>query len=128
MIIGTHILFYTKDADADRAFLKDVLGFPHVDVGHGWLIFKMPPAESAVHPVDKNLVGGPPAEAPGMVHAEVYFMCDDIAKEMRNLRDKGVECAAVQHERWGDRTSFQLPSGSFVGLYQPKHQTAFDLK
>jgi catechol 2,3-dioxygenase-like lactoylglutathione lyase family enzyme len=127
MIIGTHILFYTRDADADRAFLRDVLGFKNVDVGHGWLIFKMPPAEGAVHPAEKDQAGGSP-EAPGMVHSEVYFMCDDIRAEMKNLRAKGVECSPVQHERWGDRTGFQLPSGAFVGMYQPKHKTAFDLK
>ena len=39
MLIGAHAIVYSTDGDADRAFFKDVLGFPYVDSGDGWLIF-----------------------------------------------------------------------------------------
>jgi catechol 2,3-dioxygenase-like lactoylglutathione lyase family enzyme len=108
MIYGSHVVVFSADADADRAFLADVLGFEHVDGGGGWLIFGLPPAEVAVHPAD----------APG---AELYLMCDDLAAEMQTLADKGVECSTVEEARWGSVTKIRLPSGAEVGLYQPRH-------
>ncbi len=108
MIYGSHLVVFSLDADADRAFLADVLGFEHVDAGGGWLIFGLPPAEAAIHP----------AEAPG---AELYFMCDDLAAEMRTLAEKGVQCSEVEEARWGSVTKITLPGGTEVGLYQPKH-------
>jgi catechol 2,3-dioxygenase-like lactoylglutathione lyase family enzyme len=116
MIFGAHTIIYSKDADADRAFLRDVLGFPSVDAGHGWLIFALPPSEVAVHPDD---VGN---------RAELYFMCDDVDAEIAVLRAKGVECSPVHNERWGSVTMIQLPGGGEVGLYQPKHKTALELR
>jgi catechol 2,3-dioxygenase-like lactoylglutathione lyase family enzyme len=115
MISGAHMIIYSKDADADRAFLKDVLGFPSVDAGHGWLIFALPPAEVAFHPADHN------------DRHELYLMCDDLQKEMSSLTDRGVPCAEVQEARWGSITRIQLPGGGQVGLYQPKHPTAVGL-
>ena len=108
MIYGSHLVVFSSDADADRAFLADVLGFEHVDAGGGWLIFGLPPAEAAIHP----------AEAPG---AELYFMCDDLAAEMRTLAEKGVQCSEVEEARWGSVTKITLPGGTEIGLYQPKH-------
>jgi len=108
MIYGSHVVLYSADADADRAFLADVLGFEHVDAGGGWLIFGLPPAEAAIHP----------AEAPG---AELFFMCTDLAAEMRTLAEKGVQCAEVEEARWGSVTKIRLPGGGEVGLYQPRH-------
>jgi catechol 2,3-dioxygenase-like lactoylglutathione lyase family enzyme len=108
VIYGSHVVVFSADAGADRAFLADVLGFEHVDAGGGWLIFGLPPAEVAIHP----------AESPG---SELYFMCDDLAAEMRTLADKGVRCSEVEEARWGSVTKVRLPGGGEVGLYQPRH-------
>jgi catechol 2,3-dioxygenase-like lactoylglutathione lyase family enzyme len=116
MISGAHIVVYSKDAEADREFFRDVLGFPSVDAGHGWLIFALPPAEAAIHPSEEN----------GVVH-ELYFMCDDLKAEIASLEKKNVSCSAVQETRWGSITKMQLPGGGEVGLYQPKHPTAVGL-
>ena len=115
MISGAHMIVYSKDAEADRAFFRDVLGFASVDAGHGWLIFAMPPAEAAFHPSDAN-----------DVH-ELYFMCEDLKAEMAALAEKGVRCSDVQEARWGSITKIQLPGGGKVGLYQPKHPTAIGI-
>jgi len=115
MISGAHVIVYSKDAEADRAFFRDVLGFASVDAGHGWLIFAMPPAEAAFHPSDAN-----------DVH-ELYFMCEDLNVEMAALAEKGVRCSDVQEARWGSITKIQLPGGGKVGLYQPKHPTAIGI-
>ena len=111
-IIGMHAILYTTDVDADRAFLRDVLGFPSVDAGHGWLIFAAPPTEVAVHPTD------------GHEHQELYLMCDDLEATAADLRDKGVETGAIQDQRWGRLTQIRLPSGASLGLYQPRHPMA----
>lgn len=116
MISGTHIVVYSKDTEADRAFFRDTLGFKSVDGGHGWLIFALPPAEAAFHPSDEN-----------DVH-ELYFMCDDLKAEMASLAKKHVACSAVQEARWGSIAKMRLPGGGEIGLYQPKHPTALDLK
>jgi len=116
MISGAHIILYSKNAEADRAFFRDVLGFKSVDAGHGWLIFALPPAEAAVHPSGET----------GAVH-ELYFMCDDLQAEITSLASKGVACSTVQEQRWGSITKIQLPGGGEVGLYQPKHPTALGL-
>lgn len=119
LTMGVHVLLYSTDADADRAFLARVLDLKSVDVGGGWLIFGLPPAEMAVHPTD----AGAPA-ASGMIGAHVYLMCDDVQATIAALAKKGVECAPVHTERWGLRTAIPLPSGSALGLYQPTHPTA----
>lgn len=116
MISGAHVILYSKDAEADRAFFRDILGFKSVDAGHGWLIFALPPAEAAFHP----------AEASSAVH-ELYFMCDDLRAEMASLAKKNVQCAAVREQRWGSTTKIRLPGGGQLGLYQPKHPTALHL-
>lgn len=115
MISGAHVVLYSKNADADRAFLRDVLGFPSVDAGHGWLIFALPPAEVAVHPAEENN------------RHEFYFMCDDLTAEITALKAKGVSCSEVHEERWGSLTTIRLPGGGEIGLYQPKHPTALNL-
>lgn len=115
MINGAHIIVYSKDADADRAFFKDVLGFHSVDAGHGWLIFALPPSEAAFHPGDENN------------QHELYLMCDDLKAEMSSLAAKGVRCGEVSEPPWGVLTTIHLPGGGKLGLYQPKHPTAADL-
>lgn len=114
-ISGAHVIVYSRDAEADRAFFRDVLGYPHVDAGDGWLIFKLPPAEVAIHPGD---------EPSGH---ELYFMCDDLAATMTELAANGVDCKAVAEARWGRLSRFQLPGGSDLGIYEPRHPRAIDL-
>ena len=123
MINAAHILLYSRDADADRAFLRDVLAFPAVDVGHGWLIFALPPAEVAVHPMNGEFVQDHAGHR--MVGAILYLMCDDVRAEVKALEAKGVTCASIEEESWGLRTTIRLPSGGEIGLYQPTHQTAY---
>jgi catechol 2,3-dioxygenase-like lactoylglutathione lyase family enzyme len=124
MFSGAHVLLYSRDPDADRAFFKDVLDFPAVDAGHGWLIFRLPPSEMALHPHDDK------AEAPDgpdrVLGGDLYLMCDDVRAVIASLEAKQVACAPVVQERWGLRTSIRLPSGGAVGLYQPSHPTAYD--
>ena len=115
MISGAHVIVYSKDAEADRAFFRDVLGFKSVDAGHGWLIFALPPAEAAFHPGEKN-----------SIH-ELYLMCDDLKAEMAALAKKNVKCSEIQDERWGSITKIRLPGGGDVQMYQPKHRKALGL-
>jgi catechol 2,3-dioxygenase-like lactoylglutathione lyase family enzyme len=115
MISGAHVVIYSKNAEADRAFFRDVLGFNSVDAGHGWLIFALPPAEAAFHPSEES------------AH-ELYFMCDDLKAEIASLVTKGVHCSKVEEARWGLITKMRLPGGGYVGLYQPKHPTALSLR
>src|ERR1700691_846007 len=112
MINGAHVIVYSKDPERDRAFFRDVLEFPVVDAGHGWLIFRLPAAEAAFHPADKN-----------DTH-ELYFMCDDLKATMESLQRNKVECGTVKEERGGSLTTITLPGGGKIGLYQPKHPTA----
>jgi len=109
MIFGAHVIVYSKDAAADRAFFRDVLGFSSVDAGDGWLIFALPPAEVAVHPAE------------GKDRHELFLMCRDLRAEMSALESKGIHCSEVQEARWGSITTVQLPGGGELGIYQPKH-------
>jgi catechol 2,3-dioxygenase-like lactoylglutathione lyase family enzyme len=112
VIFGAHVILYSKDAAADRAFFRDVLGYRFVDAGHDWLIFALPPAEMAVHPTDED------------GKHELYLLCDDLEAEIATLAGKGVRCSAVEEARWGSITMVRLPGGGEVGLYQPKHPLA----
>ncbi|MEU6662548.1 VOC family protein [Streptomyces sp. NPDC046821] len=115
MINGAHVILYSRDAEADRAFLRDVLGYAYVDAGADWLIFKLPPAEAAVHPADS------PSH-------ELYLMCDDITATVEELEAKGVQFTEpVTGVGWGMKTTLRLPGGGELGLYQPRHATAYDL-
>jgi len=115
VINGGHVIIYSGEAESDRAFLRDVLDYPHVDAGAGWLIFKLPPSEIAVHPID-----GPP------VH-EFYLMCDDLDATMAQLTAKGATFAAVTEARWGRLTKLRLPGGGELGMYEPRHPRATEL-
>ena len=116
MISGAHVVVYSKNAQADRAFFRDVLGFQSVDAGDGWLIFALPPAEAAFHPSEEN-----------GVH-ELYLMCQDLKAEIASLVKKNVKCSTIEKARWGSITKIPLPGGGKVGLYEPKHPTALGLK
>ena len=116
MITGAHFIQYSTDAEADRAFVRDVLGFASVDAhgDSGWLIFKLPPAELAFHPAD----------APA---GELYLMTDDLAATVEDLTRRGVRTEPVQDQGWGLLTTLTLPSGNPLGLYQPRHALATEL-
>ena len=108
MIFGAHLLLYSEDAAADRAFFRDALGWEAVDAGDGWLIFALPPAEAAVHPADRS-------------SAELYLMSTDLAADVRMLESRGISLSAVEEAPWGSVSWFRLPGGARVGIYQPTH-------
>ena len=109
MIHGAHVIIYSKDPEADRAFFRDVLKYESVDAGHGWLIFALPPAEVAVHPSDEN-----------DAH-ELFLMCDDVQGFIAAMGEQMVKCSSVDEQRWGSITRLTLPGGGKLGVYQPKH-------
>jgi catechol 2,3-dioxygenase-like lactoylglutathione lyase family enzyme len=125
MFTGAHFLLYSKNAEADRAFFRDILGFRAVDVGGGWLIFAMSPAEVAIHP----LAGEFSQKHAGhdLLGAVLYLMCEDVDAVIGKLKRNNVHCGEVQAEDWGRATTIPLPSGGRIGLYQPSHPTALDL-
>src|SRR5512134_1180384 len=109
MISGAHVVIYSTDPEADRAFFRDVIGLPNVDVGEGWLIFGLPPAEVAVHPSDEN-----------DVH-EFYFMVDDVDAFVLEMEEHGIRCVPVEDMGWGRLTQLALPGGGKLGVYEPRH-------
>jgi catechol 2,3-dioxygenase-like lactoylglutathione lyase family enzyme len=116
MFNGAHVILYSHDAEADRAFLRDTLDFPAVDAGDGWLIFKLPPAEVAVHPTDTQ------------PKHEIYLMCSDIEKVLSECSAKGVEVVEPASDQgWGVLASIRLPSGTPLSIYEPRHPVAYDL-
>ena len=114
MIHGAHVILYSTNAEADRAFFRDTLKYPFADAGHGWLIFALPPAEVAVHPAETN------------GKHELYLMCDDVHALIAEMKAKKVECSDVHEERWGSLTHVTLPGGGKLGIYQPKHASPLD--
>jgi hypothetical protein len=109
MLTGAHSIVYSKDPEADRGFLRDVLRLPHVDVGDGWLVFGLPPAEVAVHPSEKN-----------DIH-ELYLICKDIDSFVAKMESHCIECAPVRNQGWGLLTQVTLPGGGKLGVYEPRH-------
>ncbi len=115
MITGAHVILYSRAAEADRAFLRDLIGLPHVDAGGGWTIVQLPPAEVAVHPADTS----------GAV--ELYLVCDDVERTVEELTARGVPVLEpVSDQGWGLLTAIGLPGGGRIGLYEARHPTAFD--
>ena len=114
MIDAVHALIYAEDADATRAFFRDVLGLRSVDDGEGWLIFALPPAELGIHPG--------PGWGKETGHHELFLMCHDVERSVDELKGKGVEFVSeIVDEGWGLTTRFKVPGGGEMGLYQPKH-------
>jgi len=109
MIVGAHCVIYSRNAELDRTFIREVLRFPNVDVGGGWLIFGLPPAEVAIHPGDRNTVH------------EFYLMCDDIEAFAQEMQKRKVPCEEVMHLDWGSLTRIRLPGGGKLGVYEPNH-------
>jgi catechol 2,3-dioxygenase-like lactoylglutathione lyase family enzyme len=116
VINGAHVVIYTKAPEADRAFFRDVLKFPSVDAGHGWLIFAMPQLEAAFHDSEKN------------DQHELFLMCDNLDATLLELKSKKVRVSDITEQRWGKLASFALPGGGKIGLYEPKHPTPFKPK
>jgi hypothetical protein len=112
LISGAHIIQYSRDAEKDRRFLRDVLRLPHIDAGEGWLIFALPPSELAVHPTE------------GEDAQELFLICRDISQTLKSLRQRKVKCSRPRNLSWGTIVRLTLPSGAKVGLYQPKHPLA----
>lgn len=108
MIVGAHSIIYSTNPEADREFFRDVLGMPNVDVGGGWLIFGLPPAELAVHPGENE------------VH-ELYLMCDDVDGFIADMTARGFVCGPLHQQPWGALTHIVLPSGAKLGVYQARH-------
>ena len=113
MVTGAHVVIYTKDAEADRKFFRDVLGLRSVDAGHGWLIFALPAAEAAFHPGAQN-----------NLH-QMYLMCDNLKQQMAAWKKQGARFGEIAEEQWGTRTTILLPGGGVLGLYEPKHPVTF---
>ena len=113
-ITGAHTIIYSTDPVADRRFFRDVLAFPNIDLGDGWLVFALPPSEVAVHPSEKN-----------DVH-ELYFMCEDVDALVEHLSTAGVPCSPVEEQGWGRLTTVTLPGGGKLGIYQPLHEVIAD--
>ena len=109
MIIGAHTVIYSRKPEADRAFLRDVLGLAHVDAGDGWLIFGLPPSEVALHPGKRN-----------NVH-EFYFLCSNIRAFIQAMKIERVRCSPMRTMSWGRLTRIRLPGGGTIGVYEPRH-------
>ena len=109
MITGIHLVIYSKDTEADKAFFRDILKLTNVDVGQGWLIFGLPPSELAVHPSSEN------------DRHEIYLMCDDIKTLVRQMSKQKIVCSEIQNQGWGQLVQLTLPGGGKLGVYQPRH-------
>jgi catechol 2,3-dioxygenase-like lactoylglutathione lyase family enzyme len=111
LINGAHAIIFSSDAEADRAFFKDVLGLRSVDAGGGWLIFALSPAELAVHPAEPEKAG-----------QEVYLLCEDIDTAVTELESKGIQIEGpISDQAWGRLAYIRLPGGGRLGIYQPRH-------
>ncbi|HSP16076.1 MAG TPA: extradiol dioxygenase [Thermoanaerobaculia bacterium] len=108
MINGAHSIIYSKNPEADRAFFRDVLKFPNVDAGEGWLIFALPASEMAIHPGKNN-------------EHELYLMCDDVEGFVADMKKRGIKCSTVANRGWGLISEVTLPGGGKLGVYQPRH-------
>jgi catechol 2,3-dioxygenase-like lactoylglutathione lyase family enzyme len=110
VIAGAHTIIYADEPEKAREFCRDVLGFRSVDAGDGWLIFALPPGEMAVHPDD------------GPSHHELFLMCHDIKRTVKDLEAKGVEFVTpISEQRWGLMARLKIPGAGEIGLYEPRH-------
>jgi catechol 2,3-dioxygenase-like lactoylglutathione lyase family enzyme len=117
MITGIHTLVHAHDADAARAFFRDVLGWPHVDAHDGWLIFATGPSELGIHPTDG-----------GTEHHEISLVCDDLEQTVEELTARGAQFSGtIENRGFGRTIGLHVLGGGDMLLYQPRHPTAFDL-
>jgi predicted enzyme related to lactoylglutathione lyase len=128
MITSVHLLIYSDDAPATRAFLRDVLGWPHVeDAGSepGWLIFATGRSELGVHPTHSVWEG---KEYNSPRHHQISLMCDDIEKTMQELTARGATFnAPVTDEGYGLTTLIDVPGADPIMLYEPRHEVAYTM-
>jgi len=116
MIKGVHTMFYSSEPEALRLFLRDTLRFPCSDVGDGWLIFDLPEADMGCHPA------GAPDGRPAGSHS-LSFYCDDIETTVAELKERGVDfTSSILDKGYGLVTSFRMPGGVEVELYQPRYE------
>jgi len=125
MINGVHLLLASANPEADRAFFRDVIGFTHIDVGEGWLIFALPPAEMGIHPAEKNLTNLHAGQ--DLAAGTLYLLCDNLRATLDELATKGVEHGPIEEAGWGIASSIPLPGGARLGLYEPHHPLAVSL-
>jgi predicted enzyme related to lactoylglutathione lyase len=112
VITGVHAIIFSRDAEADRVFFRDVLGLADVDAGGGWLIFALPPSELAAHPTD------------GQGHHELYLMCDNVQATVEELERKGADFTRpISDAGFGRITALRLPGGGELCLYEPRHHS-----
>ena len=116
MITGAHSVIYSSNHEADKLFFKNILKFPYVDIGRGWLIFGLPPAELAMHPANEN-----------GLH-EFYLMCDDIKSFIKEMAKQKIRCSKIKVQPWGNLVSITLPGGGKLGVYEPKHARPKNIK
>jgi predicted enzyme related to lactoylglutathione lyase len=122
VITAVHTLVYADDAEAARAFFRDVVGWPHVDAGEGWLIFHTGPSELGVHPTS-----APWADERVAMHHEISLVCDDLAATLANLRARGVDVTQdVRDDGWGVTARIAVPGAGEMMIYEPRHATAYD--
>ena len=120
MIMGSHVIVYSRDAEADRAFFADVLGQPHVDAGGGWLIFRTGPSELGVHPSSWEYGGSTGGTDQRF---DLSLMCDDLAATMAELSERGAAFeGGVVEEQWGSTVQLVVPGAGTMTLYQPKYR------
>ncbi|MGA2210571.1 MAG: VOC family protein [Acidimicrobiales bacterium] len=120
MITSAHVIIYAEHAESTRAFFRDVLELPYIDAHDGWLLFALPPAELGIHPID----GGSRQSG----DHELFLMCDDVEATVAELTAKGVEFTSpIESQGFGLVTSLRIPGGGTLGLYQPRHATAYEL-
>ncbi len=113
MITGAHSIIYSSNSEKDKMFFKEILKFPYVDAGHGWLIFSLPPSEVAVHPSSEN----------GL--QEFYLICDDVRAFVKEMLRHKIKCSKIEIQPWGDLTYLTLPGGGEIGIYKAKHDPTF---
>jgi hypothetical protein len=109
MIVGSHVMVFSRNPDIDRDFLRDVLKLTHVDAGGGWLIFGLPPSEVALHPTE------------GAEKHELFLICKNVEQFIREMTSRELACTPVREERWGLITELTLPGGGKLGVYEPRH-------
>jgi catechol 2,3-dioxygenase-like lactoylglutathione lyase family enzyme len=125
VINAVHTIVYSDDAEATRAFFRDVLDWPYIDAHDGWLIFKSGPSEMGVHPTEMRYTD---SSFTTSLHHEIWLMCDDIEQTRKELEAKGVRFTSpTEQQAWGRFATFEVPGAGTMSIYQPRHEKAYEL-